>query len=57
MARVVRRPPTVRDGGAAIASIVLELGGARIAIGAGFDSDALTAVLDVLESRGQRGAR
>jgi len=57
MARVVRRTTAVRARDAAGGSIVLELGGARVAIGAGFDRDALVAVLDVLESRGHRGAR
>jgi hypothetical protein len=53
MARVVRSAtcaPIVRVSGS---SIMIEVGGARVAVAAGFDRDALTSLLDVLELRGR----
>lgn len=56
LARVVRRPSEPRaasDGG----GVVLEVGGVRVAVGAGFDRATLGAVLDVLEERAAGGGR
>ena len=55
MARVVRRSAISSDGIAiatSVGAIVVEIGGARVAVRAGFDRDTLAAVLDVLASRG-----
>jgi hypothetical protein len=60
LARVVRMPSTRDTGGTAVtptgrsavaATLHIEVGCARIAVGAGFDGAILSAVLDVLERR------
>lgn len=56
MARVLRvaTPPSAARPAAADAGIVVEVGGARVTVGAGFERATLEAVLDVLAARGAR---
>src|SRR5690349_20893574 len=57
MARVVRTraPVVVAEAAPRPSNLVIELGGARISVGPGFDRATLTAVLQILAARG--GAR
>jgi len=51
IAQVVRRAPPADSAVAVAPALVVELGGARIRVSAGFDRSVLAAVLDVLEPR------
>jgi lambda repressor-like predicted transcriptional regulator len=58
IARVIRRPSHAGDEATPTAmggAVVIEVGAARLRVGAGFDRATLAAVLDVLEARGRGG--
>jgi hypothetical protein len=54
MARVVRVPSSPAAASASDVPIIVEFGGVRVSLRAGFDRATLGAVLDLLDSRGAR---